>query len=70
MKDMIQQIKCFSSAEEDEKLMKELGSMSCSLETILDLYNKCLKSIGKKDKKKKQDAFGSYGFQGMSFLKK
>lgn len=66
--DMIQQIKCFSNDETDEKLLKELGSMSCSLETILDLYNKCLKSIAKKDKKKNKDSFGNYGFQGMSFI--
>lgn len=68
--DMIQQIKCFSNDESDEKILKELGAMSCSLETILDLYSKCLKSIAKKDKKKKTDSFGNYGYQGMNFLKK
>lgn len=68
---MIQQIKCFSSEEDiDDRILKDLGAMSCSLETVLDLYNKCLKSVGKKDKKKNKDKFGSYGFQGMSFLKK
>ena len=68
--DMIQQIKAFSNDDGDEKILKELGTVSCSLETILDLYNKCLKSIAKKDKKKNKDSFGNYGFQGMSFINK
>lgn len=68
---MIQQIKCFSSDDEiDDKILRELGNMSCGLETVLDMYNKCLKSVGKKEKKKNKDKFGNYGFQGMSFLKK
>lgn len=68
---MIQQIKCFSSDDEiDDKILKELGQMSCGLELVLDMYNKCLKSVGKKEKKKKGNEFGNYGFQGMSFLKK
>lgn len=67
--DMIQQIKCFSDSDDDDKLLKELGSLSCSLEMILDLYNKALKSVGKKDKKKNKDKYGNYGFTGMKFLK-
>lgn len=71
LNDMIQQIKCFSNGDEqDDKIMKDLGYMSCSLETVLELYNKCLKSAGKKDKKKDKEKYGNYGFQGMSFLKK
>ena len=69
LNDMIQQIKCFSDSDDDEKLLKELGSLSCSLEMVLDLYNKALKSVGKKDKKKKKDQYGNYGFTGMKFLK-
>ena len=65
LNDMIQQIKCFSDSDNDEKLLKELGTLSCSLEMVLDLYNKALKSVGKKDKKKKKDQYGNYGFKGI-----
>ena len=65
LNDMIQQIKCFSDSDNDDKLLKELGSLSCSLEMVLDLYNKALKSVGKKDKKKKKDQYGNYGFKGI-----
>jgi hypothetical protein len=71
----IQQIRAFSDAEDDEKLVRLLGELDFNLQETGELYDRIVNMYGKnknKNKKNKnfrdKDDFGSYGVGAISFI--
>lgn len=70
--DAIQQIRCYSDIEEDEKLIRLLGELDYNLQETSELYQRVLsmygRGNGKKKKNKNRDDFGNYSSGQLSFI--
>lgn len=72
---VIQQTRCFSDIEEDDKIIRLLGELDYNLQETGELYERVRAAYGRnggnKKKKKKHDSgdnFGSYAGGNLSFL--
>jgi uncharacterized Zn-finger protein len=72
--DAIQQIRCYSDIDEDDKLIRLLGELDYNLLETEELYKRVANVYGRGNGKKKNknknrnDDFGTYGSQSLSFI--
>ena len=77
VKDVINQIRCYSSADDDSKVLATVGSLSFNIEEVLTIYSRIRANYnkGRKGKKRKYDndggdSIGSYGTTGFTSERK
>jgi hypothetical protein len=70
--DAIQQIRCYSDINQDDKLIRLLGELDFNLQETSELYDRVVnvygREQGQKKKKNREDDFGTYGSQALSFI--
>jgi maltooligosyltrehalose synthase len=70
--DAIQQIRCYSDMNQDDKLIRLLGELDFNLQETSELYDRVVNVFGReqgqKKKKHREDDFGTYGSQSLSFI--
>ena len=68
----LQQIRCFSDPRDEHKLIRIMGELDFNLQESAELYERIVNIYGRGGKKKKdrdrEDSFGEYGTQGLSFI--